>query len=706
MSAVVLTALGQAVGGPFGALTGSLVGGAADLARTRMGGRPDDGGLAGLGASYGAIIPAVYGRIRTAGTILWAQPMRRAGGGKGGGQRSYVVSLAVALSARPIVRIGRIWADGREILAADGTAEFAFPLRLASANGRQTADPLIAAIEGLHRTPGYRGISLAVLEDFPLASFGNRIPQLEFEVIADAADGAVGDWLSEATGLKTDPLSGPAPRSLVGWPAGAPQLRQDLATALRASGMVVRERDGGLGFGSGGRLHMLDAGDIVVRDAVPAMTVRRQSGIRPMAAALSYAEPERDFLEGEQQIFQSGTGEPVRLATAIAMEAAVARQVAGALLRESGTAPDVMTVRLSFRFLDIVAGDRICIDGEQQWMVAGRTLEDFEIVLDCVAWNEAEIDGQGDPGRVNRVAPGPRMGRRIGILELPIAVGAVASEGIVIAVSAGRDWPGAMLVVDDGDESRTIGFQREPARAGILGAALRAGPETVWDEANSIEVAMDSEDDWIESREYSAVLGGSNLLWCGGELIQFRDAMQLGPGRFRLAGLLRGRMGTAGNGGVHPVGTDVWFLDPSTMLAHAMGVDLVGRRVRVAALEGGGDQEADHEFAGIGHAPLAPAHVRAVRGADDSILLSWIGRERRFVDWHGADEEVRPGFFTVQFWQDGEVRWSQRVRGETLSLSLAEQVAAVGGRFDDLEVRVVSEGVGPEAVRASALVGI
>ena len=42
-------------------------------------------------------------------------------------------------------------------------------------------------------TPAHRGIAYAVFEQLQLADFGNRIPSLTFEVIADEAPVRVGD---------------------------------------------------------------------------------------------------------------------------------------------------------------------------------------------------------------------------------------------------------------------------------------------------------------------------------------------------------------------------------------------------------------------------------------------------------------------------------------------------------------------------------
>jgi hypothetical protein len=48
----------------------------------------------------------------------------------------------------------------------------------------QTPDPLIEAVEGA--APAYRGTAYVVFEDLPLGPYGNRPPQLAFEVFRRA----------------------------------------------------------------------------------------------------------------------------------------------------------------------------------------------------------------------------------------------------------------------------------------------------------------------------------------------------------------------------------------------------------------------------------------------------------------------------------------------------------------------------------------
>src|SRR5262249_4308599 len=72
--------------------------------------------------------------------------------------------------------IGRVWADGRE-LDLSGVV-----YRLYTGSDSQLPDSLIEAKEGAGNAPAYRGLAYIVFERLALAAFGNRIPQLSFEV--------------------------------------------------------------------------------------------------------------------------------------------------------------------------------------------------------------------------------------------------------------------------------------------------------------------------------------------------------------------------------------------------------------------------------------------------------------------------------------------------------------------------------------------
>ncbi|WP_203294247.1 baseplate multidomain protein megatron [Maricaulis parjimensis] len=137
----------------------------------------------------GAPMARVWGRARITGQVIWAARFREqfedSGGGKGGpAQRDYAYSLsfAVGLCEGEISGIGRIWANGSLL------DQSRYPVRVHHGAPDQAPDALIQTIEGAD-APGFRGTAYVVLEDWPLEAFGQRIPNLSFEVFRQSGQG-------------------------------------------------------------------------------------------------------------------------------------------------------------------------------------------------------------------------------------------------------------------------------------------------------------------------------------------------------------------------------------------------------------------------------------------------------------------------------------------------------------------------------------
>lgn len=210
MATLLLSAAGAAIGSGFGGtvlgLSGAVIGRAVGATLGRvidqkiLGGGSDAVEVGKIerfrltGASEGAPVARVWGRVRIAGQVIWATRFKEStsetGGGKGTGgpkttQFSYSVSLAIALCEGEIRRVGRVWADGNEI------AVNTLNMRVYKGQDTQLPDPKIAAVEGAGKAPAYRGIAYVVIEDLELAAFGNRVPQFTFEVVRAAEPAAV-----------------------------------------------------------------------------------------------------------------------------------------------------------------------------------------------------------------------------------------------------------------------------------------------------------------------------------------------------------------------------------------------------------------------------------------------------------------------------------------------------------------------------------
>lgn len=191
------TITGATIGSQLGAIAGSMVDQAllGGSGKTRHIEGPRLSELHITASTEGAPMPRVYGRVRLGGQVIWATPFEEeivtsssgggSGKGLGGGARApssvtteyrYYGNFAVALCEGEIAGIGRIWADGAELDRGQ------IVHRLYTGSETQNADSLIAAREGAGKAPAYRGTAYVVFERMALAPFGNRMPQLSFEV--------------------------------------------------------------------------------------------------------------------------------------------------------------------------------------------------------------------------------------------------------------------------------------------------------------------------------------------------------------------------------------------------------------------------------------------------------------------------------------------------------------------------------------------
>ncbi|WP_288948175.1 glycoside hydrolase/phage tail family protein [uncultured Paracoccus sp.] len=206
MATILLAAVGASLGSGFGGTVLGLSGAVIGRAVGATLGRVIDQRLLGGGskavetgrvdrlriqtAGEGTSIPRLWGQMRLPGHAIWAGPVvetrREHGGGKGSGpsvtEIGYRLSFALALCEGPILGVGRVWADGEEVSADD------LNMRVYPGDEDQLPDPAIAAQEG-DDAPAYRGIAYVVFEELALEKWGNRVPQLSFEVTRAAKDG-------------------------------------------------------------------------------------------------------------------------------------------------------------------------------------------------------------------------------------------------------------------------------------------------------------------------------------------------------------------------------------------------------------------------------------------------------------------------------------------------------------------------------------
>jgi hypothetical protein len=206
MAALVLSVAGGVAGavfGPAGAIAGRIAGALVGNIIDRKFFGPGDQNVVGprladldvMASTEGAPIPRVYGRARLAGQVIWATQLEEvvlnstsssSPGGKGhllSGPSTttttytYFGNFAVGLCEGVIGGVGRIWADGKLLDTSHLT------IRVHRGYDDAPVDGLILAKEGAGNSPAYRGLAYVVFERLPLADYGNRIPQLSFEIV-------------------------------------------------------------------------------------------------------------------------------------------------------------------------------------------------------------------------------------------------------------------------------------------------------------------------------------------------------------------------------------------------------------------------------------------------------------------------------------------------------------------------------------------
>lgn len=652
MATLVFGALGTLVGGPLGGAVGSLLGRELDRsiigAPTREGPRLRE--LAVTTSSYGQPIARLFGVTRAAGTILWATDMKESSETRSGGkgqpkttQYSYTISLAVALSSRPIERVGRIWADGNLLRGAAGDFKTGGTLRVHLGHADQEPDPLLAGALG-GECPAHRGLAYAVFEDLLLGDFGNRVPALSFEVFASGGgEGLVAAVLEPAGGIiAASPVAACAPLAGFAHESGSlaatlgmlaettPLIADSAAAVLAVTAAPVAPMgpvlpapiawpDGDFGVRSGQRR---------VREAAPGASL-----------ALRYYDSARDYLPGLQR-----TPGRARLAGERTLElpatlsAEGAATLAARVTARARTDADRAQIRIASLDPAIAPGRLVAMGAEGLWRVESWEWRSGGVELELIRPAPSDVSpAVVDAGAPWRPADRLPASSVLHAFELPWdGTGAADAARLHVAAGAGTGrWAGAALYLERADALVPLGSLAPPAAVtGVLAAPLPGSPALMFEGAAAMEFSADGPAAGLATVDGAALAAGANRLLVGGELVQFLEATPLADNRWRLSGLLRGRGGTEAEARAgHSAGARVVLLDERLRLFEAGVLDPA--QDRLAAI-GAGDPApvfATVTDPGRSRQPLAPVHPDARPAPGGGLRLGWTRRARGAWIW-------------------------------------------------------------------------
>lgn len=140
----------------------------------------------------------------------------------------------------------------------------------------------------------------------------------------------------------------------------------------------------------------------------------------------------------------------------------------------------------------------------------------------------------------------------------------------------------------------------------------------------------------LMSIDDAALDRGGNLALLGEELIQFRDAEQIGPRRWRLSSVLRGRRGSVAQ--EQAAGVAFALVERGCVATIALPRARPGDTIRLLASGGGDATPVAVSVAptGLSIAPPAPVRLRATRRADGGVDVQWVRRSR--LGWRWSDD--------------------------------------------------------------------
>jgi len=700
MATLVLSTVGSALGGPIGGALGGLVGQSIDrsLLGSGKGKGPRLGDLSVQSSSYGSPIPRMFGTMRVAGTVVWSTDMvegeASGEGGKGtsgSAPRSYYVSLAVALSSRPILAVRRIWADGKLIRGASGDFKVRTKFRLRTGHQDQEIDPLIASVETIARTPAYRGIAMAVFEEFELAEFGNRIPMLTFEIVADEDAVTIGEILGDCSDGILSCLDSDA---VTGFAAYGSSVKECVKPLVEQFDADLIDRHGKLESPPAAMSWALSDDELGCSAGEPKARVeqlRASASELPSSAVLTFYDPDRDCQAGQMRASGYGAGQrELRTELAAVVTANIAKKlVEQGLARELAKARSVK-VSLPPSRMSIRPGDAILLPGTiAPLKVQAITLDGLAIEVEAVPAAALVASLPADAGR-HLAEADVAIGRtELMLFELP-AMGAIEEDrtSLYLAGSNQGQWKPVPVDIVLGSEplpSQTL------TRRATLGRAINALSDqvpAVLDDLSDVTVQLINPEQYLLNVDRKALAMGANLALLGGELIQFGHVEALGIGKFRLTKLLRGCFGTEWAAATHAAGETFLVIDSAAIVKTSLPPGAEGAIARACA-NGIGDRSsrpaAECLVGGEAIRPLSPCHLQ-LRRECNTLRADWVGRSRQCWSW--SDEfdprTAQPARFRVSLSTHGS-RTELETTGSSATFDL-DAIAAISGEVATISV--------------------
>lgn len=641
-------------------------------------------------SQYGANIPRLYGTaVRVAGNVIDKTDLIPVRHKKGqilgiGGVKYFTYDAHVAvLICEGTMKVGglrRVFADGQVIFDRD--ADGATPGTVIASGGTlwskanktqskvlnvtfypgdavQTVDGLLQSIHPGETLSAYRHSCYVVLERIQCSDFGNRVPNLEFEVEPEIT--VLGDIVTDiasysgadvyATGLDQTVRGYVVAQDGSAWDAIQP-----LAGTFSFDVVSVGNRFDAVKRGRYMRTLIPStkwAARPVGEGAKPTKEVSVEDPNQyPDEVSFTYFDETRDYQPNTQRAFRNSgfSKNKINTTVAIVLTPDEARDVAQIALAETLAKARTIKIALSDEFRWLQDADVVGLEvaGEYQPFRLGTMTRSPNGAIECDAYLEdpfiyvGGLTGSGGTFPSNPVLlPGPTIMQPI---DGPIILDADDDTGFyAVFGGTGNGWRGATVERAPGIGSpltyETLGDIGLGGTIADCATTLAAGPTDVWDRVNTLTVTVLTGDAPVTASETDVVGVNANLAWVGGsdgedgELINFATVAAGSPaGTYVLSNLLRGRYGTESAVGLHGAAERfVLLTDRDTRYRMQVPAALwnAPQTYRVTSLP---DDDVTTQVVtdtGRGKRPLSPVHLLGTRnGTNDDVVISWQRRTR------------------------------------------------------------------------------
>ena len=398
-------------------------------------------------------------------------------------------------------------------------------------------------------------------------------------------------------------------------------------------------------------------------DASVLQEQRAQDADLPRELTVRFLDVERGFEQNAQSWRRPvsptatvGANASVGIDLPIPMTAGEAKAVARRLITGSWRERTRLSCAVGPRHARLVPTDPVTLTTRDGAAIRARILSTqlganwvtrIEAVTEDAASYALTAPAEGGAGWAAPTMPVPYFARLI----LPDL--ALVDDADDLGQAGLREY--ALVAAYDGQRFRGVVVHRSPDQASwdALGAvttpvtwgsvslapAMPASPWT-WDDTGVLEVQL--ADGEVDSATELEVLNGANraaLIDSDGraEIIQFRDAEDVGGGRYRLTGLLRGRRGTEDLIASRAAGDTFVLLDATRFLFQAQASEAASTRhhraVTVFETVETAASTVTKTSRGRAERPYAPCAITGTRDGSQNLTIAWIRRTRVGGEW-------------------------------------------------------------------------